>query len=120
MGESERPDSAEEAQARLESERHHEEPEPPASGSFDTWRRRSATGSIGTAIARGLGDVFAPSEHPQVISAPAPGDPPNSDDPFRVVLDPDDPTKAVAIFAAPREAGADDSLATEDDDSGSS
>jgi hypothetical protein len=65
---------------------------------FDEWRRRSAVGDVGTAIARGLGAVFAPSENRQVVSAPVPGDPPDADLGFRVVLDPDDPTKAVAVF----------------------
>ena len=80
--------------------------EPDAGGraGFDGWRRRSAAGEVGTAIARGLGAVFAPSESRQVVSAPVPGDPPDADQGFRVVLDPDDPTKAVAVFEARAEA----------------
>jgi hypothetical protein len=66
---------------------------------FDAWRRRSATGEVGTAIARGLAAVFAPAENRPVISAPVPGDPPDPDQGFLVVLDPDDPAKSVAVFA---------------------
>ncbi len=66
---------------------------------FDAWRRRTAVGEVGTAIARGLGAVFAPNENRPVVSAPVPGDPPDADQGFRVLLDPDDPTKAVAVFA---------------------
>jgi hypothetical protein len=33
-----------------------------------------------------------------VITAPAPGDPPDADERLRVILDPDDPTKSVAIL----------------------
>ena len=65
---------------------------------FNDWRRRSAVGEMGTAIARGLGDIFAPSQNRQVVSAPVPGDPPDADQGFRVVLDPDDPSKSVAVF----------------------
>jgi hypothetical protein len=74
------------------------EPDDDRAAGFDEWRRRSAVGEVGTAIARGLGAVFAPSENRQVVSAPVPGDPPDADQGFRVVLDPDDPTKAVAVF----------------------
>ena len=65
---------------------------------LDAWRRRSATGEVGTAIARGLAAVFAPNENKPVVSAPVPGDPPDPDKGFRVMLDPDDPTKSVAVF----------------------
>ena len=64
---------------------------------FDAWRR-SSVGEVGTAIARGLGAVFAPSENRPVVSAPIPGDPPDADQGFHVVLDPDDPSKSVAVF----------------------
>jgi hypothetical protein len=66
---------------------------------FDAWRRRSATGEVGTAIARGLAAVFAPNENRPVVSAPVPGDPPDPRQGFRVLLDPDDPSKSVAVFA---------------------
>jgi hypothetical protein len=69
----------------------------PPSG-FDAWRRRSAAGEVGTAVARGLGAVFAPTENKPVVSAPVPGDPPDPAQGFRVVLDPDDPAKSVAVF----------------------
>jgi hypothetical protein len=80
------------------------EPDQDGATGFDGWRRRSAVGEAGTAIARGLGAVFAPSENRQVVSAPVPGDPPDADQGFRVVLDPDDPTKAVAVFDTRAEA----------------
>jgi hypothetical protein len=54
---------------------------------------------VGTAIARGLAAVFAPAENRPVVSAPVPGDPPDPDRGFRVVLNPDDPAKSVAVFA---------------------
>jgi hypothetical protein len=72
-------------------------------GGFDAWRRRSAAGEVGTAIARGLGAVFAPSENTPVVSAPVPGDPPDPDRGFRVLLDPDDPSKAIAVFGPTEE-----------------
>ncbi len=71
----------------------------PAAG-FDAWRRRTTTGSIGSAVARALGDIFAPTDNHPVVSAPAPGDPPGAAGGVRVVLDPDDPTKSVAVFPA--------------------
>ena len=70
---------------------------------LDAWRRRSATGEVGTAIARGLAAVFAPNENKPVVSAPVPGDPPDPHQGFRVVLDPDDPAKSVAVFAPQEE-----------------
>jgi hypothetical protein len=70
-----------------------------APSGFDAWRRHSAAGEVGTAIARGLAAVFAPNENKPVVSAPVPGDPPDPDKGFRVLLDPDDPTKSVAVFA---------------------
>jgi hypothetical protein len=76
----------------------HDGEERPASG-FDAWRRRSAAGEVGTAIARGLGAVFAPTENKPVVSAPIPGDPPDPAQGFRVHLDPDDPSKSVALFS---------------------
>jgi len=80
------------------------EPDVEGPAGFDAWRRRSAVGEAGTAIARGLGAVFAPSENRPVVTAPVPGDPPDPARGFRVVLDPDDPTKAVAVFDAKTEA----------------
>jgi hypothetical protein len=63
---------------------------------FDRWRRESALGSVGTGIAKGLQNVFAPTDNQQVIVAEVPGDPPDADERVRVILDPDDPTKSVA------------------------
>jgi hypothetical protein len=51
---------------------------------------------VGTGIAKGLQNVFAPTDNHQVIVAEVPGDPPDADERVRVILDPDDPTKAVA------------------------
>ncbi len=73
-----------------------------ASGSFDRWRKESALGNIGTGVARGLQAVFAPHVDEIVIMASVPGDPPDADDRVRVVLDPDDPTKSIAIVPDPK------------------
>jgi hypothetical protein len=67
-----------------------------AESGFDSWRRQSALGSVGTGIAKGLQNVFSPTDNHQVIVAEVPGDPPDADERVRVILDPDDPTKAVA------------------------
>jgi hypothetical protein len=64
---------------------------------FDAWRRRSAMGAIATGVALGLKEIFQPTNIEPVITAPAPGDPPDADQRLRVILDPDDPTKSVAI-----------------------
>lgn len=64
---------------------------------FDRRRRESALGAVATGVARGLHAVFARPVDEPVIVASVPGDPPDTDDRLRVILDPDDPTKAVAI-----------------------
>jgi hypothetical protein len=66
-------------------------------GGFDTWRRESALGAVGTGLARGLQAVFAPPAHEIAIVAAVPGEPPDADQRLQVILDPDDPTKSVAI-----------------------
>jgi hypothetical protein len=68
-----------------------------ASGSFDRWRKESALGAVGTGVARGLQAVFAPRVDEIVIMASVPGEPPDADQRLQVILDPDDPTKSVAI-----------------------
>ena len=73
-----------------------------ASGAFDRWRKESALGNIGTGVARGLQAVFAPHVDEIVIMASVPGDPPDADDRVRVILDPDDPTKSIAIVPDPK------------------
>ena len=73
------------------SDQNHE------AGSFDRWRRKSTLGAVGTAVARGLHAALTPPVDEVVIVASAPGDPPDADEHVRVVLDPDDPTKSVAI-----------------------
>ncbi|HEX3795685.1 MAG TPA: hypothetical protein VHV57_14430 [Acidimicrobiales bacterium] len=65
---------------------------------FEAWRKRSAIGGIATGIALGLQEVFYPTDNEPVITAEAPGDPPDDGERMRVVLDPDDPTKSVVIF----------------------
>ncbi len=65
---------------------------------FERWRKESALGAVGTGIARGLHAVFAPPVDEVVIVAAVPGDPPDADQRVRVILDPDDPTKSVAIM----------------------
>ncbi len=69
-----------------------------ASEGFDRWRKESPIGGIGTGIARGLHAVFAPPADEVVIMAAVPGEPPDADQRMRVILDPDDPTKSVAIM----------------------
>jgi hypothetical protein len=51
-----------------------------------------------TGVALGLKEIFQPTNIEPVITAPAPGDPPDADERLRVILDPDDPTKSVAIL----------------------
>ena len=75
---------------------HDEEGAEPAG--FERWRKESALGSVGTGIARGFHAVFAPPVDEVVVVAAVPGDPPDADQRVRVVLDPDDPTKSVAIM----------------------
>jgi hypothetical protein len=87
-----------ESEADPESEGEPEAAGDEAGGGFDTWRRDSALGAVGTGIARGLHAVFAPPVHEIAIVAAVPGEPPDADQRVRVVLDPDDPTKSVAIM----------------------
>lgn len=77
-----------------------DEPEetPTDEGGFDRWLKESAIGGIGTGIARGLQAVFAPPADEVVIVAAAPGEPPDADTRVRVILDPDDPSKSIAIM----------------------
>jgi hypothetical protein len=72
-----------------------------ASRRFDAWRRRSAVGGMATGIALGLQEVFYPNKNEPVISAEAPGEPPDADDRLRVILDPDDPTKSIVVVPKP-------------------
>ena len=68
------------------------------SGGFDRWRKDSALGAVGTGLARGLQAVFAPRVDEVVVVASVPGEPPDADQRLQVILDPDDPTKSVAIM----------------------
>ena len=67
---------------------------------FDRWRKESAIGGIGTGIARGLQSVFGPPPQEIAIVAEVPGEPPDADTRLRVILDPDDPTKSIAVVPA--------------------
>jgi hypothetical protein len=80
-----------------ESSDHDESADEIPSRRFDAWRRRSAVGGMATGIALGLQEVFYPNKNEPVISAEAPGEPPDADDRLRVVLDPDDPTKSTVV-----------------------
>jgi hypothetical protein len=71
---------------------------------FERWRRDSALGSVGTSIARGLQNVFAPPPNQPVIVASVPGDPPDPDR-LQVILDPDDPSRSVALLPPAHDAG---------------
>ena len=89
----------------MESEGEHTEGEPAETDldeeearGFDSWRRESALGAVGTGIARGLHAVFAPRADEVVIVAAVPGEPPDADQRLQVILDPDDPTKSVAVM----------------------
>jgi hypothetical protein len=61
---------------------------------------------MATGIALGLQDIFYPNKNEPVLTAEAPGDPPDADERLRVILDPDDPTKSVAILP-PADTGVD-------------
>jgi hypothetical protein len=79
-----------------EPEDHLDEQFPPRR--FDAWRRRSAIGGVVTGVALGLKEIFQPTNNEPVITAVAPGDPPDADQRLRVILDPDDPSKSVALL----------------------
>jgi hypothetical protein len=55
-------------------------------------------GAIATGVALGLKEIFQPTNIEPVITSQAPGDPPDADERLRVILDPDDPAKSVAIL----------------------
>jgi hypothetical protein len=71
------------------------------SSRFDAWRRRSAIGGLTTGFALGLQGVFYPTNNEPVISAEAPGEPPDAGERLRVILAPDDPTKSVVVIPPP-------------------
>ena len=77
-----------------------QEPGDDATEGFDRWRKESAIGSIGTGIARGLQAVFGTPRQEIAIVAEVPGEPPDADTRLRVILDPDDPTKSIAVLPA--------------------
>ena len=96
-GEGDAPGPPEEEVPTAEEPSDADEGSPPG---FDRWRRESALGAVGTGIARGLQNVFAPPQDQPVMVAPVPGGPPDPDR-LQVVLDPDDPSKSVAIVPPP-------------------
>jgi hypothetical protein len=57
-------------------------------------------------VALGLKEIFQPTNIEPVITAEAPGEPPDDENRLRVVLDLEDPSKSVAYL--PRETGAAD------------
>ena len=56
----------------------------------ESWRARSATGAIATAVALGLQQVFEPEKRRPAAVAEAPSDPYSDDDPVTVDYLPDD------------------------------
>lgn len=77
---------------------------PFAAEGFERWRRESAVGTVGTGIARGLQSVFAPPPNQPAIVASVPGDPPDPER-LQVILDPDDPSKSVALLPPAHDSG---------------
>lgn len=57
---------------------------------MESWRSRSATGAIATAMAMGLQQVFEPERRRPAAVAEAPGDPYDENDPVTVDYLPDD------------------------------
>ncbi len=86
-----------------------------AGSGFERWRRDSALGAVGTGVARGLQSIFAPPANQPVIVASVPGNPPGEDERLRVILDPDDPTKSVAIMPTHAERAEHDEHGEHDD-----
>ena len=80
---------------------HERAPEEELGSGFDRWRKESALGSVGTGIARGLQSVFGSPPQEIAIVAEVPGEPPDADKRLRVILDPDDPTKSIAVVPSP-------------------
>ena len=64
---------------------------------FEAWRRRSATGALLTAIARGLREVFEGRQDPPAIVMEAPGEPPGPPRPVEVHLEPGLPADSWAV-----------------------
>ncbi len=56
----------------------------------ESWRTRSASGAIATALAMGLQQVFEPEKRRPAAVAEAPSDPYSNDDPVTVDYAPDD------------------------------
>jgi hypothetical protein len=88
------PDAAADGEAVPDPDPELHDEHPPG---FDRWRRESAIGGIGTGIARGLQSVFGSPRQEIAIVAEVPGEPPDADKRLRVILDPDDPTKSIAV-----------------------
>lgn len=66
----------------------------------ESWRSRSATGAIATAIAMGLQQVFEPERRRPAAVAEAPSDPYDDDDPITVNYVPDD-AEATTVHVKP-------------------
>lgn len=66
----------------------------------ESWRSRSASGAIATAIAMGLQQVFEPERRRPAAVAEAPSDPYDDDDPITVDYVPDD-AEATTVHVKP-------------------
>jgi len=66
----------------------------------ESWRTRSATGAIATALAMGLQQVFEPEKRRPAAVAEAPSDPYSEDDPVTVDYVPDD-AEATSVHVKP-------------------
>lgn len=66
----------------------------------ESWRTRSATGAIATALAMGLQQVFEPEKRRPAIVAEAPSDPYSENDPVTVEYVPDD-AEATVVHVKP-------------------
>ena len=66
----------------------------------ESWRTRSATGAIATALAMGLQQVFEPEKRRPAIMAEAPSDPYSENDPVTVEYVPDD-AEATIVHVRP-------------------
>ena len=66
----------------------------------ESWRSRSASGAIATAVAMGLQQVFEPEKRRPAAVAEAPSDPYSDDDPITVDYVPDD-AEATTVHVKP-------------------
>jgi len=74
---------------------------------LESWRSRSATGAIATALAMGLQQVFEPEKRRPAAVAEAPGNPYSDTDPITVDYVPDD-AESTTVHVKPWLLGKDD------------